>query len=76
MSQSTHRLTYSAHVESTFTAYLSELQGQQVTVQTSRGVLTGVLQQVGYDAIEILIHQQAFTIRMMEIIWVTQARGV
>lgn len=76
MSQSTNRLTYSAHVESTFTAYLSQLKGRQVTVQTSRGVITGLLQQVGYDAIEVSIHQQVFAIRLMEIIWVTEARGV
>ncbi|MFC4354628.1 DUF2642 domain-containing protein [Chryseomicrobium palamuruense] len=76
MSQSTQRLTYSAHVESTFTAYLSQLKGQQVTVQTTRGVLTGVLQQVGYDSIEVSIQHQVFAIRLMEIIWVTEARGV
>lgn len=77
LSNSSQKLTYSAHVESYFVRSLEQYVGQQVAIQTSsKGTYTGYLQQVHYDSVELQIDRQVFYIRLMEIIWFSPVVGV
>lgn len=75
VSSSSHKLMYSAHVESNFANRLMQSVGQSVTVQTTKNVQTGTLQHVSYDYIELQVENQVFCIRLMEIVWFTRNQG-
>jgi len=75
VSQSSPQVQYVANVESYVMQHLRELMNQPITVQTSRGVVTGQLTMVHYDCIVVVKEGRTFIVRVAEIIWFSHAEG-
>lgn len=72
MSQSSQ---YVANVERYVMHHLQELENERITIQTTKGVITGRLDMVHYDCVQVVVEGRAFIVRIAEIIWFTRAEG-
>lgn len=72
MSQSSQ---YVANVERYVMHHLQELENERITIQTTKGVITGLLDMVHYDCVQVVVEGRAFIVRIAEIIWFTRAEG-
>lgn len=75
VSQSTLQVNYEATVESYVVRHLRELQGTDMTIQTQRSIVDGILSMVHYDCVIVTKEGREFVDRNQQIIWFTRSEG-
>lgn len=75
VSQSTQQLNYEATVESYVVRHLRELQGTDMTIQTQRSIVDGILSMVHYDCVIGTKEGREFVDRNPQIVWFIRSEG-